>query len=213
MNKWQLMYSIQNMLLIINGRLETPGECFLRVAKYIASAEVDDGFSQFQADELAEIWFWMMWYREMIPGGRIMYGAGNPARVSLINCTTTKPPEDNLESIYDTAKKMSRVLSFGEGVGVDITKLRPEGHMPTNNASKTTSGAVSWMELYDATTGWIAQSGRRGALLISIRISHPETLKFIKVKSDLNKIQNANISLQITDDFMQAVIDDGRLDI
>jgi len=123
-------------------------------------------------------------------------------------CTTTEPPSDSLESIYDIAKKMARVLSLGEGVGIDVTNLRPE-NMPTNNAAKSTSGAISWLDLYDFTTGTVSQVGRRGACLGSIKISHPETLKFIKVKSDLKKINNANISLQITDDFMQAVKDDG----
>jgi len=190
-----------------NGSKENPAECFWRVSAYIASAESDDGFSLEIAIELAIKWFWMMWKKEFIPGGRIMVAAGNPAKVSFNNCTTSFPPEDSLESIYDAAAKMARCLSYGEGIGLDASKLRPE-NMKTNNAAKTTSGAISWMDLYDFTTGTVAQSGRRGALLLSLSITHPEVIKFIKVKSDLSKINNANISLQITDDFMQAVIDD-----
>jgi ribonucleoside-diphosphate reductase alpha chain len=198
------------------NKIETPAECWWRVASYIASAEVDDGLSEQQALDVATKWFWMMWKKEFIPGGRIIYGANNPDRPSLINCTTVglgNCPEspasfgDSIEGIYTAAQQMAKVLSKGEGVGIDVTGLRPE-HAPVSNAAKTTSGAVSWMDLYDFTTGTVAQNGRRGALLISIQISHPETLKFIKVKSDLNKINNANISLQITDDFMQAVIND-----
>ena len=198
------------------GKKETPGECFWRVATYIASAEEDDGMPKSDAITIAKKWFWMMWNREIIPGGRIMYGAGNPSKVSLVNCTTISlPPNaefpdvdgDSIDGIYQAAHQMARVLSKGEGVGIDVTALRPDG-VAVNNAAKTTSGAVSWMDIFDSTTGWIAQNGRRGALLISMKITHPEVMKFIKVKSDLNKINNANISLQINDAFMEAVRDD-----
>lgn len=207
-------FYMQNALVQLDGKLETPGECFWRVSSYIASAEVDDGYGEEAARELAETWFWMMWNREIIPGGRIMYGAGNPSRVSLVNCTTIAlPPNaefpdvdgDSIEGLYKSAYQMARVLSKGEGVGIDVTALRPLG-TKVNNAAKTTSGAVSWMDLYDFTTGIIAQNGRRGALLISMRITHPEVFNFIKVKSDLAKINNANISLQITDAFMEAYL-------
>lgn len=136
------------------------------------------------------------------------YLTGQCTTISLgPNAEFPNQDDDNIEGIYRSAYEMARVLSKGEGVGIDVTALRPI-NSPVNNAAKTTSGAVSWMSLYDYTTGTIAQNGRRGALLISMKITHPEVFNFIKVKSDLNKIQNANISLQINDAFMNAYKND-----
>jgi len=149
-------FYLENAAVALDGSQETPGECFWRVSSYIASAEVDDGFNQSEADKLAEKWFWMMWHRDFIPGGRILANAGSLNKTSLNNCTSADPPKDSIESIYEVAKRMARALSLGEGIGVDITNLRPEG-TPTNNAARTTSGAVSWADLYDFTTGTIAQ--------------------------------------------------------
>lgn len=125
------------------------------------------------------------------------------------NCYVIAPPKDNLESIFDTAKKLARTYSYGGGCGVDISKLRPRG-TKVNNAAESTSGAVSFMDLYNLTTEIIGQKGRRGALMLSLDVSHPDIEEFIKIKSDLTKIQKANISVKITDEFMEAV-EEGKL--
>lgn len=88
------------------------------------------------------------------------------------------------------------------GVGFDITKLRPNGS-PVNNSALTTSGAVSFMELYSMTTGLIGQRGRRGALMISMDVEHPDILEFIHSKRDLDKVTNANISVRFNDNFFE----------
>jgi len=112
--------------------------------------------------------------------------------------------EDSIESIFDTARDLARTFSYGGGVGIDIGNLAPRGAR-VNNAAKTTSGAVSFMDLYSAVTGLIGQSGRRGALMISIPVNHPDIEEFISVKEDLERVTKANISVRITDEFMECV--------
>lgn len=145
--------------------------------------------------------------RKFLFAGRILANRGlyrDNIKVTYSNCYVLEPPEDNLESIFDTAKNLARTFSYGGGVGIDISKLRPNG-ATVHNAAKTTSGAVSFMDLYSMTTGLIGQKGRRGALMISMDISHPDIEEFIDVKTDLNKVTKANISVRISDEFMNAV--------
>lgn len=140
-------------------------------------------------------------------GGRILANRGlhkDGVKVTYSNCYVLPAPEDNIESIYDTAGKLARTFSYGGGVGIDISKLAPKGAR-VNNTAKKTSGAVSFMELYGMTTGLIGQNGRRGALMISMDCKHPDLEEFIKLKSDLDKVTTANISIRMDDDFMSAV--------
>lgn len=145
--------------------------------------------------------------RKFLFAGRILANRGlyrDNIKVTYSNCYVLEPPEDNLESIFDTAKNLARTFSYGGGVGIDISKLRPSG-AKVHNAAKTTSGAVSFMDLYSMTTGLIGQKGRRGALMISMDINHPDIEEFIDVKTDLEKVTKANISVKISDEFMEAV--------
>lgn len=144
-------------------------------------------------------------------GGRILANRGlhkEGVKVTYSNCYVLPAPEDNIESIYDTASKLARTFSYGGGVGIDISKLAPKGAR-VNNTAKETSGAVSFMDLYGMTTGLIGQNGRRGALMISMDCHHPDLEEFIKLKSDLDKVTTANISIRMDDDFMRAV-EDGK---
>lgn len=148
--------------------------------------------------------------QKFLPAGRILAGRGLNERgrkVVYSNCFVLESPQDNIESIFDTAKKMARTYSMGGGVGINISKLRPKG-ATVNNAAKETSGAVSFMDLFSLTTGLIGQAGRRGALMISMEVTHPEIMDFITIKTDLNKVTKANISIMTTDEFMEAVRDD-----
>lgn len=148
--------------------------------------------------------------KKFLFGGRILAnrGLGNSDRkLTMSNCYVCEPPEDNLESIFECAKKIARTYSYGGGVGIDLSKLAPNG-AKVRNAAKESSGAVSFMDLYSLVTGLIAQSGRRGALMISMSCSHPDIEEFIDIKNDLNKVTKANVSIRITDDFMNAVIND-----
>lgn len=145
--------------------------------------------------------------KKFLFGGRILSNRGLDKlgeKVTLSNCYVVEPPEDNIESIFDCAKKLARTYSYGGGCGVDISKLAPKGARVTNTA-KETSGSVSFMDLYSLVTGLIGQNGRRGALMISIACDHPDLEEFIEIKSDLDKVTKANISIRITDKFMMAV--------
>lgn len=145
--------------------------------------------------------------RKFLFAGRILANRGLPKegiKVTYSNCYVLNQPEDNLESIFDTAKYLARTFSYGGGVGIDISKLRPKG-ATVHNSAKTTTGAVSFMDLYSMTTGLIGQRGRRGALMISMDINHPDIEEFIDIKTNLEKVTKANISVRINDDFMRAV--------
>ena len=124
-----------------------------------------------------------------------MFGAGQPRRSTLLNCYFFKIREDSIEAIFDWCKEAARTYSFGGGVGTDISVLRPRG-TPVNNSAIFSTGSVSFMELLSTTTGTIGQAGRRGALMITIRVDHPDVLDFINVKKDLKKVNYANISDQ-----------------
>ena len=106
--------------------------------------------------------------KKFLFGGRILSNRGlenHGRKVSLSNCYVVEPPEDNIESIFECAKKLARTYSYGGGCGVDISGLSPRGAR-INNAAKETTGAVSFMELYSLVTELIGQNGRRGALMI-----------------------------------------------
>lgn len=140
-------------------------------------------------------------------GGRILANRGlykYGVKASYSNCYTTKV-EDNLESIFDCGKRMARTFSMGGGEGVDISKLRPNG-APVHNSARTTSGAVSFMDFFSFITEIIGTKGRRAALMICMDCTHPDIEEFITVKSDLNRVTKANISVKITDQFMQKAI-------
>ena len=148
--------------------------------------------------------------KKFLFAGRILSNRGtykDGRKVTYSNCYVIPPPEDNLESIFDCAKNLARTFSYGGGCGIDVSKLSPKGAR-INNAAKETSGAVSFMDLYSLTTELIGQAGRRGALMISISCDHPDIKDFITIKSDLDKITKANLSIRVTDEFMQAVKND-----
>ena len=140
----------------------------------------------------------------VIPGGSIMFALGNKyARSSLSNCFVMDL-DDSLEDIFDTAKRMARTYSYRGGCGIDISKLRPV-NAQVSNAAKTSSGSISFMELYSYVTRLIGMHGRRGALMISMSIDHPDIEQFIKEKRNKDRITGANLSVRLTNKFMKAV--------
>ena len=145
--------------------------------------------------------------KKFMPAGRILAGRGLDKfgrKITLSNCYVMPKVEDNIESIFDTAKYLARTYSYGGGVGLTISKLRPKG-AKVNNAANTTTGAVSFMDLFSLVTGLIGMRGRRGALMLNMDCDHPDIEEFIDVKNDLSKVNFANISVNIDDKFMNAV--------
>lgn len=150
--------------------------------------------------------------KKFLFGGRILANRGlnkKDIKTTLSNCYAVSSPEDNIESIFDAAKKLAKTYSYGGGCGIDVGKLAPRG-ATIHNAAKRTTGAVSFMDLYSLVTGLIGQENRRGALMISLPCDHPDLEEFIGIKTDLNKVTKANISVRITDDFMKAVRDNQK---
>lgn len=146
--------------------------------------------------------------KKFLFGGRILASRGvTDRRVTYSNCYVIKPPTDCIEDIFEAGKKLARTYSYGGGCGVDISNLRPKG-ATVHNAAKNTSGAVSFMDFYSYITGLIGQSGRRGALMISISCEHPDIEEFINLKTKQGVCEKANISIRVSDEFMQAAVDD-----
>ena len=143
-------------------------------------------------------------------GGRILANRGLDERgrkVTYSNCYVLPQVDDSIEDIYKTCSDLARTFSYGGGVGIDISKLRPKDSF-VNNTARKTSGACSFMDTFSQVTETIGQNGRRGALMISIDCTHPELLDFIEIKNDLDRVTKANISVRVTDDFMRAVVED-----
>lgn len=145
--------------------------------------------------------------KKFLFGGRILANRGVVDRgVTYSNCYVL-PTGDSIEEIYETCRDAARTMSYGGGVGVDISKLRPAGAI-VHNSAQTTTGAVSFMQTFSSVAETIGQNNRRGAMMLSIDVRHPDVFEFINIKTDLNKVLGANISIRVTDDFMQAVEQD-----
>ncbi|MBV6645049.1 MAG: adenosylcobalamin-dependent ribonucleoside-diphosphate reductase [Cyclobacteriaceae bacterium] len=144
-------------------------------------------------------------FKYVIPQGGVMSGLGNPHTLaSLSNCVVMPEIFDSYSGILHTDQELVQLFKRRCGVGIDISNLRPAGSV-VSNAAMTTTGAVSFMERFSNTTREVAQHGRRGALMITMDIAHPDIEEFIKIKQDLTKITGANISVRLSDEFMEAI--------
>ena len=210
-----------------------PEETFIRLAAFLAAIET----TKEKQEDSAVKFYKHLFEGHFLPGGRVIAGAGDLYRLKTLgNCFVSIIEEDNIESIYKTAYECARTYSYGGGIGVDMSPLRPAFSL-VHNASNHSTGAVSFMEIYSLTTGLIGQSGRRGALMLTLDVKHPDVFNFINVKRtpnwvtrqivdqckwsnlfnemQLNEIERqirentqirfANISLKVTDEFMNAV--------
>ncbi|MBI4946539.1 MAG: adenosylcobalamin-dependent ribonucleoside-diphosphate reductase [Bacteroidetes bacterium] len=147
-------------------------------------------------------------FKYIVPQGSVMSSLGNKNVIaSLSNCIVLPEILDSYGGIFYTDQQMAQLFKRRCGVGVDLSTLRPAGSHVSNSAG-TTTGAVSFMERFSNTTREVAQNGRRGALMITIDIAHPDVEQFITVKQDLSKVTGANISVRISDEFMTAVAND-----
>ena len=183
----------------------TPDDMHRRLAKEFARME--DKFITRKSNHLSEkeIYSYLQDFKYIVPQGSPMMGIGNDyVNVSLSNCVVIDNPQDNISSIMDAGKDLANLFKRRCGVGVDISDLRPEGAL-VNNSARTTTGAWSFADFYSYVCRMIGQNGRRGALMISMDVRHPDIEKFVTMKHDLMKVTGANVSVKITDDFMKAV--------
>lgn len=175
-----------------------------RIARGVASVETEKVRSDVEAafaEELAHLRF--------VPGGRIWAGAGTDQQLTYFNCYVLPNPRDSREGIVETLGQMIEIMSRGGGVGINVSSLRP-ARASVRGVNGRSSGAVSWMDLYSRATGLVEQGGsRRGALMLQIEDWHPDLWRFIDVKKTPGMVENANISVRISDRFMEAVKADG----
>ena len=144
-------------------------------------------------------------FKYVIPQGSVMFGLGNHEIIaSLSNCVVIPPVYDSYGGIFYTDQQMAQLFKRRCGVGVDLSELRPKD-AKVSNAAGSTTGAVSFMNRFSATTREVAQNGRRGALMLTMDIAHPDIEEFITIKQDLTKVTGANISIRLSDEFMTAV--------
>ncbi|MDH3323060.1 MAG: adenosylcobalamin-dependent ribonucleoside-diphosphate reductase [Flavobacteriaceae bacterium] len=149
-------------------------------------------------------------FKYVIPQGSVMFGLGNNEIIaSLSNCIVVPPVYDSYGGIFHTDQQMAQLFKRRCGVGVDLSELRPKDAVVSNAAGSTT-GAVSFMNRFSATTREVAQNGRRGALMLTMDIAHPDIEDFITIKQDLTKVTGANISIRLSDEFMKAVENKGK---
>lgn len=143
---------------------------------------------------------------EFFPAGRSLYGAGSKGKfkASMSNCYILQSPKDNIEDIYDKNAKMARIFSYGGGCGINISNLRPKD-AKVNNAARTSSGAVSFLELFNTTGNVIGIHGRRAAEMVGLNCEHPDIEEFLKIKQTNHKLEFMNISILFTKPFMDAV--------
>ena len=182
---------------------KSPDDMHKRIAREFARIEKKFG----GPNQLSEkkIYDLLKGFKYIVPQGSPMMGIGNNyVNVSLSNCVVVDSPKDNISSIIDAGKELANLFKRRCGVGLDISNLRPE-NAPVNNSAGTTTGAWSFADFYSYVCRMIGQNGRRGALMITMDIRHPDIEKFVEMKHDLSKVTGANISVKITDDFMRAV--------
>jgi ribonucleoside-diphosphate reductase alpha chain len=179
---------------------KTPSEMHRRMAKEFAriEAKYPNALTEDAVFKLFNDW-------TIVPQGSPMSALGNPYQLqSLSNCFVIESPYDSYGGILHTDQEEAQIMKRRGGVGIDVSTLRPIG-LQVANAARTTDGLGVFMERYSNTCREVAQGGRRGALMQTISVHHPDVLTFINIKRDRSKVTGANVSVRVTDEFMNAV--------
>ncbi|MFS0869861.1 adenosylcobalamin-dependent ribonucleoside-diphosphate reductase [Paenibacillus xylanilyticus] len=183
----------------------TPEEMWDRLAKAMASVEsTPEKQQKWESKFRAVLDDW-----KLVPGGRIAAGAGASDELTLFNCYVIPSPEDSRGGIMKTLTEMTEIMARGGGVGINLSSLRPRRAV-VKGVNGSSSGSVSWGGLFSYTTGLIEQGGsRRGALMLMMNDWHPDVMDFITVKQTMGQVTNANLSVCVSNAFMEAVKQDG----
>lgn len=186
-----------------------PEQMWQRVARGIAAVEEEQNRAAWE-----EKFYHALQDFKFVPGGRILAGAGTGHEVTFYNCYVIPSPHDSRGGILENLSVMTEIMARGGGVGINLSSLRPRGSY-IRSVNGTASGPCSWGELYSVATGDVIQQGgsRRGALMLMLDDWHPDIEEFITVKTDLSRINHANLSICASDSFMEAVKADGTWDL
>ena len=200
---------------VLRNKYLAPGETgplqmWDRIARAMASVEKD---TEYWYDK----YFSLLLDFKFIPGGRVMHGAGREEakrKPTLSNCYVVPIETDSIEGIYRCLSESAMVYRTGGGVGTDLSILRPKG-ASVNATVDRSPGCTAFMNLLSESTNAVSQAGRRGALMLTLSVDHPDIEDFITIKNDANrtKVQHANISVLITHEFMNAVLEDADFDL
>ena len=192
---WETKYRFNDGDVV---RDRTLADTWRRIAKALAAVERDAAAWEARfGDALADFKF--------LPGGRIQAGAGTERRVTLFNCFVMGTIADSIDGIFDGLKEGARTMQQGGGVGYDFSTLRPQGSR-AHAAGTIASGPVSFMQIWDAMCATLLSTGaRRGAMMATLRCDHPDVEAFIEAKQTRNRLSHFNLSVLVTDEFMQAV--------
>lgn len=187
----------------------TPEETWARVARGIAKNERPALRKKWE-----KAFYDVMSDFKFVPGGRILSGAGTDYQVTYFNCFVIPSPKDSREGILESLKQLVEIQSRSGGVGLNLSSLRPKGAR-VKKVNGTSSGPVTWAGLFSYATHDVVQQGgtRRGATMLMLWDWHPDIEEFITVKRDLTKINGANLSVCISDGFMEAVKKDADWDL
>lgn len=179
-----------------------PDQMHRRMAKEFARIEAKKFKNPYSEDFIYDLF---KNFERIIPQGGPMSGIGNIEQyVTLSNCYVLESPEDSYGGILKTDQQLVQISKRRGGVGIDLDNLRPE-NTPTTNSSRTSTGIISWMKRYSNSIREVGQGGRRGALMLTLSVHHPDILKFATVKNDDVSVTGANISVKLTDEFLNAV--------
>lgn len=185
----------------------TPDDMHRRIAREFARVEARKFKQPFTEDQIYD---WIKNFGEIIPQGSPMFGIGNKFQyVTLSNCYVigTEPEADSYGGIHRVDEYITQISKRRGGVGLDVSHLRPKGSR-TRNSSHTSTGILPFMERYSNSIREVGQNGRRGALMITCSVHHPEIVDFARVKKDRTKVTGANISVRLSDEFLNAVAND-----
>jgi ribonucleoside-diphosphate reductase alpha chain len=181
---------------------ETPVDMHHRLAKEFARIEAEKYTEPLSEEQIFSLFDK---FKYIVPQGSPMFGIGNDHQIiSLSNCYVVESPKDSYGGILKVDEHLAQISKRRGGVGVDISTLRPAGE-PVKNAARTSTGIGSWMERYSNTIREVGQAGRRGALMLSIHVAHKDIESFVTIKNDSSKVTGANISVLLSNEFLEAV--------
>jgi len=180
---------------------ETPDDMHHRLAKQFSRIE-NKYPNPLSKDEIYSLF---KDFKYVVPQGSPMSGIGNPFQIqSISNCFVIESPHDSYGGILKTDQELVQIAKRRGGVGFDISTIRPKGRS-TGNCARTTDGIEVFMDRFSNSCREVAQNGRRGALMLTISVHHPQVMDFVKIKRDLNRVTGANISVRLSDEFLNAV--------